>query len=209
MLGRHIRTALALGLGLAALTGCAPRPPAGLPSERSLRVGITPNSPPFASRQGGGLVGLEVDFARELTRALGRSLELKALDWDQLIPALTADRIDLIMSGMTITRARQVQIAFSDPYLLSGLIAVVRRGDAARYPDAKSVLRTPGSIGAVANTTGERFVREGSTRWCTTHRFCSRSCLPTKPSSRPSFTRSIRSRSAGACAGATRSSERG
>jgi len=160
MLRRHSRTAIALGLTLAALPGCAKRQPVESASARPLRVGVAPNSPPFASRQGGGLVGLEVDFAHELSRALGRSLDLRQLEWDQLIPALEAGRIDLIMSGMTITRARQVQIAFSDPYLLSALIPVVRRGDAGRYPNAKSVLQTPGSIGAVANTTGERFVRE-------------------------------------------------
>ena len=160
MLGRHSCTALALGLTLAALTGCAKRQPVGSASARPLRVGVAPNSPPFASRQEGGLVGLEVDFARELSRALGRSLDLRQLEWDELIPALAAGRIDLIMSGMTITRARQVQMAFTVPYLLSALIAVVRRSDAPRYPDIKTVLETRGSIGAVGNTTGERFVRE-------------------------------------------------
>ena len=157
-----IRSALALGLALAALTGCTTRQTVGSASTsvRPLRVGVTPNSPPFVSPQGGGLAGLEVDFARELTGALGRSLELRELEWNELIPALEAGRIDLIMSGMTITRARQVRIAFSDPYLLSALIAVVRRGEAARYPDAKRVLQTRGPIGAVENTTAERFVRE-------------------------------------------------
>ena len=68
------------------------------------------------------------------------------------------------MSGMTITPARQVQIVFSDPYLRSGLLPVVRRGDVARYPDGESVLKTANSIGVMANTTSERFVREREPR---------------------------------------------
>jgi polar amino acid transport system substrate-binding protein len=105
-------------------------------------------------------VGLEIDFANALATALGRPLELRQLAWDDLIPALLDGRIDIIMSGMTITPARQVRIAFSEPYLRSGLLAVIRRGESARYPTGKSVLSRAQSIGVVANTTGDRFVRE-------------------------------------------------
>jgi ABC-type amino acid transport substrate-binding protein len=123
-------------------------------------VGVASTAPPFAFRQGEQLVGLEVDFAHALASALGRPLELREIAWEDLIPALLADRIDLIMSGMTITPARQVRIAFSEPYLRSGLLAAIRRGDDSRYPTGKSVLSRAQSIGVVANTTGDRFVRE-------------------------------------------------
>src|SRR5438128_7031685 len=130
MLGRSSRTAVTLALTLLALAGCrtgsgqpaAPSPPPSPP----LRVGVTPSSPPFAFRQGGELVGLDVDFARALAGALGRPLQLREVDWDDRIPTLLAGRTDVIMSGMTITPARQVRMAFSDPYLSSGLLAVVR-----------------------------------------------------------------------------------
>src|SRR5437762_2391769 len=142
MLGRNRRTAVTLALTLLALAGCrtgsgqpaAPSPPPSPP----LRVGVTPSSPPFAFRQGGELVGLEVDFARSLAGALGRPLQLREVDWDDQIPTLLAGRTDVIMSGMTITPARQVRMAFSDPYLSSGLLAVVRRGDRDRYPDGNA-----------------------------------------------------------------------
>jgi len=165
MLARRLRIALALGIAIATLAGCATRRPAGGSTSKPaagapLRVGVAPNSPPFAFRQEGGLVGLEIDFAQELTRALGRPLELRSMEWDDLIRGLGENQIDIIMSGMTITRARQVRVAFSDPYLISALIAVVRRGEAPAYPTAQSVLDTRGSIGVVANTTGERLVRE-------------------------------------------------
>ena len=164
MLGRNSRTAVTLALTLLALAGCrtgsgqpaAPSPPPSPP----LRVGVTPSSPPFAFRQGGELVGLDVDFARALAGALGRPLQLREVDWDDQIPTLLAGRTDVIMSGMTITPARQVRMAFSDPYLSSGLLAVVRRGDRDRYPDGKTVLRKVSGVGVVGGTTGERFVRE-------------------------------------------------
>jgi ABC-type amino acid transport substrate-binding protein len=164
MLGRNAAT-ISLGLALATLTACAPAKtsaPAGRTSASTqrLRVGVAAGSPPFAFWRGGALVGLELDFAKELATALGSTLDVRQLDWDDLIPALEQRRVDVIMSGMTITRARQVRIAFSEPYLISGLIALARPGNVGRYPDAKSVLGTTGTVGVVENTTGERFVRE-------------------------------------------------
>jgi len=166
MLGRNSRTAVTLALTLLALAGCRtgsgrPAAPSGVaPTSPPLRVGVTPSSPPFAFRQGGELVGLEVDFARALAAALGRPLVFREVDWEDQIPTLLAGQTDVIMSGMTITPARQIRMAFSDPYLSSGLLAVVRREDRDRYPDGKTVLRRARAIGVVSGTTGERLVRE-------------------------------------------------
>lgn len=153
-----------LALLFALLAGCAGRAAPSAPrvpsSPAPLRVGVTTSSPPFALRQGSEVVGLEVDFARALADGLGRPLELRTLEWEDQIPALVAGRIDIVMSGMTITPARQVRIAFSDAYLESGLIGMVRRGDSSRYRTARSVLESRGVVGVVSGTTGERFVRE-------------------------------------------------
>jgi polar amino acid transport system substrate-binding protein len=154
---------LGLVVVLAATIGaCAPRRPAE-PTRRAvtaLRVAVPPDAPPYAYRQREGLAGLEVDFAGELAAALGRPLVLVPIAFDELISALLAGRADIAMAGMTITPAREVRIAFSDPYLRSGLLAVMRREDASRYPRPQSVLDATGTIGVVTGTTGERFVRE-------------------------------------------------
>jgi polar amino acid transport system substrate-binding protein len=154
-----VRPALLVCLGALGLAGCAARHEAA-PGPPALRVAISPKTPPYAFRQEGRLVGLEVDFARELAAALGRPLDLVEMGFDDLIPAVRARRVDMLMAGMTITRARQVQIGFSDPYLRSGLLAIMRREDVPRFRNASSVLRTREPIGVIAGTTAERFVRE-------------------------------------------------
>jgi ABC-type amino acid transport substrate-binding protein len=150
-----------LALAVTALAACAAKSKrAPAPSGPPLRIGVTATSPPFSFRRGEEIVGLEVDFARELAAVLGRRLRLVELPWEDQLPALQDGRVDIIMSGMTITPARQVRIAFSEPYLRSGLLAIVRRDEVARYPTRESVLRAASSIGVVSGTTGERFVRE-------------------------------------------------
>ena len=165
MLRPTVRSGALLALLVMGLAACAgrtisPSPQAAVASAPPLRVGVSSTVPPFAFPQGGELVGLEVDFADALAHELGRPVQLHDLAWEDLIPALLAGRIDIIMSGMTITPARQVRIAFSEPYLRSGLLAVIRRGDNSRYPTGKSVLVKAQSIGVVANTTSDRFVHE-------------------------------------------------
>src|SRR5215470_3835097 len=157
------RQVAALVLGVAvALAGCSAQHGPGAPGAAGppLRVGVMSDSLPYVSMQGGRLEGLEVDFARELGAALGRRLEFVPLGWEDQIPALLDRRTDIIMSGMTITRARELTVAFSQPYLRSGLIALVRPAERARYPTAAAVLATQDRVGVVGGTTGERFVRE-------------------------------------------------
>ncbi|HLY38312.1 MAG TPA: ABC transporter substrate-binding protein [Candidatus Binatia bacterium] len=156
MIGRSLRVGLILAaIGLAA---CASRQPAPPKPARALRVAVPTSSPPYAFQQGSS--GLEVDFARELAPALGRELVLVPVEFTDLISTLRRGQADVVMAGMTITPAREVQVAFSAPYLRSGLVAVMRREDAQRYKSAASVLGTRGGVGVVAGTTGERFVRE-------------------------------------------------
>ena len=149
-------------LAILGSTGCpAPaRHDTGAPHPAALRVAVPPNIPPYAFRQNGELVGLEVDFAHEMAAALGRPLDLVEIGFEDLIPAVRAHRVDMVMAGMTITRARQVQIAFSDSYLRSGLLAMMRRGDVSRFKKVSSILGTVEPIGVVSGTTAERFVRE-------------------------------------------------
>ena len=123
-----------------------------------LRVGVTPNAPPLIFKQGNGIVGLEADFAREFAKYLGKSPQFIELEWDDQIPALLENRIDIIMSGMTRTALREVRIAFTTRYLESGQMALIRREDVARFSMGFFALTTSSAIGVIKDTTGEYFV---------------------------------------------------
>jgi len=162
-MSRHTRRIGVLaGLVTATVVACAtPTPrPEGPPPAQPFTVGVTSDAPPYAFRREGRLAGLEVDFATELGQAIGRPLRLLDLEFEQLIPALLDGRVDVIMAGMTITRARELRIAFSQPYLSSGLAALVRRSDAGRFSSPEQVRSTTRAVGTVSGTTGDRYVRE-------------------------------------------------
>ena len=153
-----ILTALSLSAGCAP-TGQNTTKPGRIPPDKNvLRVGVSTNSPPLIFKQGNKTVGLEADLARELATYLGKSLRFVELKWEDQIPALLENRIDIIMSGMSITRLRQVRVAFALSYFESGQMALIRRIDAARYSAGLFSFATSSAIGTIKDTTGEYFV---------------------------------------------------
>ena len=125
-----------------------------------LRVGINPTAPPLIFKQGLRTVGLEADLARALAQELGKTVRFIELGWNDLIPALLENRIDIIMSGMTITKAREVRITFTDPYLKAGQMALVLRENYHRYPSLSSIKMSSSRVGVEKGTTGEFFVQQ-------------------------------------------------
>jgi len=145
-------------IGLAALIGATSC--TTTTRQNPLRVGITPDYPPLVFEERAGYAGAEIDLARALGTQLGRPVELVPLRWEQLIPALQQGRIDIIMSGMSVTRDRQLLVAFSEPYLHNQLRAILRREDAGKFKTREDVLKTDARIGVIAGTTADIFVQQ-------------------------------------------------
>ncbi len=148
--------AMVAGLMILAAASCTSVRPGGA---KTLRVGFTPNYPPLAMLQNDRAAGVESDFAEQLAQDLGMELKVISVPWDDQFEELAAGNIDLIMSGMTVTPARQVRVAFCEPYMSNPLMAVVRRGEAGRYATADAVKEATGGIGFLKETWAGSVVR--------------------------------------------------
>jgi len=140
-----------LGIGLTAISASAQEVP--------LMVGITPDYPPLIFRQGDSFTGIEVDLARKLGQELNRPVRLVTLKWEEQIDALLGKKIDLIMSGMSITPTREVRIRFAEPYLKSGLVAAFRAEDSKKYESKEIILNAFPVVAAARDTTGDIFLK--------------------------------------------------
>ena len=127
-------------------------------SKEPLRVGITPTSEPIQFIEQNKPVGLEIDFAEKLGKELGRDIEFVHLKFRELIPALLSNQIDIIMSGMSVTKIRELQVSFANPYLRIGQMALARFEDRSQYNFPFDVIMTDKKIGATENTTSEYLV---------------------------------------------------
>jgi len=130
---------------------------AAVPSD--LRVGISPNYPPLAFKEGTELKGVEVDFAHLLGKQLGVKTTLIELPWDELLPALVDGKIDVIMSGMSITEARTQYADFTVPYMAAGQMVLVRKVELRRRRE-ETAMDQPGSrVGVIQGSTGDTYAR--------------------------------------------------
>ncbi len=130
-----------------------------LPATKFLRVGMDMTYPPFEYKNPAGEPeGVDVDIAKALASELGLTLQLEALPFDGLMPALQTDQIDLVISGMTANDERRRSIDFSDPYATTGIALLVGASTSIRGP---ADLRDP-SLRFVAKigTTGETYIRQ-------------------------------------------------
>lgn len=83
----------------------------------TLRVGMECTYAPFNYRTADGtLAGYDVDVAKGVAEIIGADLEYVCQQWDGMIPALLANKFDLIVASMSITDSRLEKIDFSSPY---------------------------------------------------------------------------------------------
>lgn len=83
-----------------------------------LKVGTTSGYAPFEYIQNDELVGFDIDLVNEIAKILNIKIEYKVMDFDGLINALKAKKIDVIAAGMNKTEQRAKSVEFSNPYYL-------------------------------------------------------------------------------------------
>jgi aspartate/glutamate/glutamine transport system substrate-binding protein len=160
-------------LGCGGATGATPGKSANLPSfpadsymariqqRGQLIVGVKYDTPPFGSLNpvNNQVEGFDPDLARELARALFGDETKVRLDEAvsrNRIPFLQEDKVDVILSTMTITDERRQEIDFSDPYYIAGQSILVRKGS-----PIQGVGDLNGrTVASAQGSTSERNVRE-------------------------------------------------
>lgn len=149
------------------LFACATPQPAIIEADPTvLRVGVSPDAPPLIFKQNDEIVGLEAEMATDLAAYLKKKAVLVELPWEDQVAALMDNRIDIIMSGMSVTLARQYKIEFAKPYFKSGLMILAK--DLHKYTfitnaETAFAQSITWRIGVVKGTTGESFIRLKST----------------------------------------------
>jgi polar amino acid transport system substrate-binding protein len=86
-----------------------------------IRIGLSIFTPWSMRDINGELIGFELDVGRALAEDMGVEVEFVPTAWDGIIPQLVSGNFDVIISGMSVTPARNLTINFTNPYAYSGL----------------------------------------------------------------------------------------
>lgn len=121
-----------------------------------LRVGLEAGYIPFEMRdKRGQIIGFDVDLARLMARSMGVKVTFVNTQWDGIIPALLTDKFDILMSGMTITPERNLQVNFAQPYLVIGQTLLLAKKHEAAVKTVKDLNDPKYLITTKLGTTGE------------------------------------------------------
>ena len=80
------------------------------------------------SSDGGGFAnGYDVQVAQYVANKLGMKLEVYAITWESLIPAVQSGSVDAIIAGMSPTAEREEEIDFTNTYYESNLVIIIKK----------------------------------------------------------------------------------
>lgn len=101
--------------------------------------------------------GFDVDIANEIAKKIGVELAIQEMDFDALVAALPAGKIDLVISGMNPTEERAKVVDFSEIYYNSKHGVLVRAEDVDKY---KTFADLEGAkVGAQLGSTQEQIAK--------------------------------------------------
>ena len=80
------------------------------------------------SSEGGGYAnGYDVQIAQYVANKLGMKLEVYAIEWDSLIPAVQSGAVDAVIAGMSPTAEREEEVDFTNTYYESNLVIIIKK----------------------------------------------------------------------------------
>src|SRR6516164_8022676 len=118
---RSVLAAFALLLGAAS---------ANADAEAPLKTAVDGTFAPHAMpRLEGGIEGFNVDLANEIGRRLKRPVEIAAMQFAGILPALQAGTLDFLAAPVTVTKERAENYLFTEGYLDTDYQFLTKKGE--------------------------------------------------------------------------------
>ena len=115
---------------------------------------------PFESIEGDEYVGIDIDIAKEIAKALGVELKINNMAFDAVITSVQKGQSDFVMAGLTVNEKRKKSIDFTTNYFGAAQYLIVAKSnttfDACTSADEviAAMKATSAKAGAQRGTTG-------------------------------------------------------
>ena len=128
---------------------------------KTLRVGMTGAQPPLNTvNTDGEIIGFEAELAHTLASAMAVKAEIVKTPFQELLPRLRSGKLDIVISGLTITPERNLEVSFVGPYFVSGKSILSRSETMSALQDAKEINKADVRLVALRGSTSQIFVEE-------------------------------------------------
>ena len=128
--------------------------------KKELVVGISGNQPPFsATSKEGEIIGLDAELAQLIADAMGVKIKFEVMPFSELLSSLEAGKVDMVLSGITITPKRNLKVAFVGPYFISGKSIVTTKEKALSIESTDDINTSYTTLAALKGSTSQNFVQ--------------------------------------------------
>ena len=114
-------------------------------------MGTNAYFPPYEYYEGDSIVGIDAEIAAAVAEKLGLELKIEDMEFDSIITAVTAGKVDMGLAGMTVTEERKQNVNFSDTYATGVQVIIVKEDSAIQSADDLADVM----IGVQLGTTGD------------------------------------------------------
>ena len=85
---------------------------------------------PIVNNPGSYANGYDVTIAKKIAEANNWDLEIMAIEWDGLSPALSSGTVDMVIAGQSMTATRMAEVDMAGPYFYATIVCVTKAGSA-------------------------------------------------------------------------------
>jgi polar amino acid transport system substrate-binding protein len=129
--------------------------------KKELAVAVTGDQPPLNVKdKKGEIIGFEADMAKMIAAAMGVKVRFATMPFADLLPALEAGKVDMVLSGMTITPQRNLKVDFVGPYYVSGKGILARAEKIGSMKEISELDKPDFSVAALKGSTSQEFVEK-------------------------------------------------
>jgi polar amino acid transport system substrate-binding protein len=126
----------------------------------SIIIGTAANMPPLNMTTKKGVpAGLDIDLAQYIAGGMGVKLQLVTKNFADLLPALEAGQVDMVISGMTITPERNLKVDFAGPYHVTGKAFLAKMGAFSKIKNMGELNSNAFTFTALAGSTSEGLIK--------------------------------------------------
>lgn len=141
-------------------------------SEEKIVMATAAEFPPFEYKEGNEFKGIDVEIAQEVAKILGKTLEIKDMEFDSVVSAVSSANVEFGASGLTINEARSKVVDFTTSYYNANQVVIIKNSDSelkAVGDNAAELIKAINKkngikIGVQTGTTGA-FYAQGDKDW--------------------------------------------
>jgi polar amino acid transport system substrate-binding protein len=129
--------------------------------KKELVVGTAASMPPLnMTTKDGQIIGLEMDLARFFASGMEVKLTVKPMNFNELLPAVAAGQVDMVLSCVTMTPARNLKVAFVGPYFASGKSILTKMANVGSIDEIAKMNNPDKVLVALKGSTSQMFVEK-------------------------------------------------